>query len=712
MKPTIAVEISPPVIDLSSYKPIPGDTLPLSVTENHATTTTMNGTSEPNQTGNTFKTRPQHAKSPYFPARRRSQRLSRNATRDITLEDEEPHAVNGVDAREEGQNGHVPRTQVNGHGNASGPMGRGVCEEDILLASIEPPAREQLLQFIASHRFFRQGRFPVRKSARRRFTEDLRWEAAEAQLDQGEFDGLLKYVRRTYLELYGDGVSGLDAMGDGEEFGEEIDDEPGPADTVAREGRKRKRESIEQGDVTAAEQPNVLTRGQKKRRSNAAGEYSFRLSSAGIGHDGMGMGSFQELESVSIPSNTPNRGTPVRESFQGIESGSGPRGTPVLNDGSVVYESDYANYGRRGDIKENHQGAVPGTVEPSISLAKRGVLHRPAQNPPDPQAAHIHAEHTPAEDTQAEDTRGEYIQVEDTTAEDTQLEDTQDTQTEDTEAENIQAGSTHAVDRQAENTQAVDMPAVDTPAEGTQEDMQEDTQHTRTENAQPDDAGAENTQNESAHAVDTPGEGTPAEDTQPEDTQEDTQAENTEAEDTQAESIQAEITQPEVSQAKDAQAERTQPENPPAEDAQMLDTQANHIEPMNIAPNANAKELLSDTVYCEMQCELHEPSKHVLPGQPASAMPSSEYLNAPEQKAQQGISAQSTKPRSRRTERNYRKRLYRRRRIAQRKRELAGTNAQQVQPQNPASIEPAKPSVDENPNGVAEDDIGLQGKDF
>ena len=661
----------------------------------------------------TFRTRPRHAKSPYFPARRRSERLSKNAPRTITYEVEEPelpannHMVNGNanGVAEEKENGHPPQSQANGYdydnGNGdAGQLGDAIAEEDILLASIEPDARDQLLQFIASHAFLRRGRFPVRKSERRRFTEDLRKEAREMRLDEGAFDGLMKYVRRTYLELYANVQFGLDVTGDGSEFGDEIDDLAEAAQIEEKGARKRKRESIEQ--------PNVTTRGRKKARPSAEDDFDSRRSSASTKDRAIRMDNYQEMESVSIPSGTPNlgtpnlgtpiRGTPVpqalnRENHQEIDSAPVANGTSAPKDHPVDYEAHSANSDRNQDMSniENHhaQEATESAVEPTIPQ-KQGDMN--------PQSKETPAEDIQMEDTQAEGTQAEDVQTEVTRMEGVETQNTSiDTKVDDTRAESMQVqdngvDDTQAEHTQADDTQAQDMHAKDTHGKDTQaEDTQ--TQNTGGEDRQdgsirPNNIPAENTREEHVPALDT-------------------QTETAEDENPQTEGI-----QPEVRHAQDPE------EDPPAEtsaedvtypkDSQGGDTQTEETSEWEELPStlgnvgSNKKDPSS---------QLGDPPTYPSPGQSASAVPNPGNANAPERSSQK-TSDNSKKHPSARTARNYRKRLFRRRRISQRKRELAEVKPQQLPAPNHVPNESGKDPIEGNPNGLAENNDGSMQQGF
>ncbi|RJE25368.1 hypothetical protein PHISCL_02259 [Aspergillus sclerotialis] len=652
----------------------------------------MNGQSDSDKA---FKTRPRHAKSPYFPARRRSERLSKNASRTITHENEDPeqhnnnHVVNGDgnDTAEEKENGHPPQSQSNGYDydNANGDAGQvgdAIAEEDILLASIEPDSRDQLLQFIASHPFLRRGWYPVLKSERRRFTEDLVKEAREIGLDEGAFDGLMKYVRRTYLELYANITSGLDVTGDGSEFGDEIDDLAEAAQKEDKGARKRKRESTGQ--------PNVTTRGRKKARPSAEGDFDSGRSSSSTKHHAMRMENYQELESVSIPSGTlnlgtPSLGTPIRgtpapgaltqENHQEIDSPSVANGTPASNDNSVAYEAHSANYDRNeamSNIETHHaQEATRSAVEPPIPQEQGDALNPQTEDTPaeDIQMENTQDESTQAEDVQAEVTRmegvetrntsAEDIQVDDNRVEDTQLQDSraQDSQAEDTQAEDIQAEDTQTQNREGEDTQEGSIRAKNIPAENPREEHGP-TLGTQTEPAQEETPQNECIQPEAKHAQDP-------------------------QEDTHAETSVEEVIYPKDSQAGDTQAEDT----------------SEWEELPSILGNSGSNKK-------DKSSPLRDSPTYPSPGQSASAIPNPRHPNARE-KSPQKTSDNSKKQPSARTARNYRKRLFRRRRISQRKRELADLKLQQLPTPNHVPNDSGKEAIEGNPSGLAENNDGF-----
>jgi hypothetical protein len=517
MGTNVAVVISRVPTDAAAYAPIP----------------------EPEMDPNTaFKTRPRHAKSPYFPSRprRQSQRLAQ-ATRQITrMENEseaepEPEHELGQDIENtdqngdtgDGENGAMPMPQEGNQVNDTPPQplppaeeDKYTSEEDLLLASIDPASRHQLLTYIASHRFMQHGSTPVRKTARRRFVEDLRREAVSTGLGADAFEGFLRYVRRTYLEFYGNGAASGDA--DGSEFGDEIDDTRG--DGMALKGRKRKRESTEK--------PNVTTRSRKRRRSSTA---SARRSGVLSGTD------------HEVTENGPGEGV----------SAAAPTDSQAKDDGPVVYESDCANFGRseyflrrsRGRAVEMAEVAIP-KVLPGTEISCEDSQEEAQED--DTKMGNAHDTTGQMDDsmetTRPEDTQGDIQEeakelntgMEDTQAEDTQENDSiENAQTEDAQMENKDAHESRQMKDTHEEVLGHDKMAV-IQLEGTQDGAEP-----QEENREVDIAHAEDTQADDNH-------------------HENTQLNDTNAEETHAE-IQAEDSQAEVAQVDDSQAEDAQPED-------------------------------------------------------------------------------------------------------------------------------------------------------
>ncbi|RMJ22218.1 hypothetical protein PHISP_06909 [Aspergillus sp. HF37] len=606
----------------------------------------------------TFKTRPRQAKSPYFPSRprRQSQRLAQ-ATRQITqMENEsepEPEHELGQDDENTDRNGDtgdgenggaMPMAQegnqiIDSHPPPLPPAeeDKYTSEEDLLLASVDPASRHQLLTYIASHRFMQHGSTPVRKSARRLFVEDLRREAGTTGLGADAFEGFLRYVKRTYLEYYGngEGVGAASGDPDGSEFGDEIDD---TRDDAMAKGRKRKRESTDK--------PNVTTRSRKRRRSSTASARRSGVLSTGTDRD--------------VTENRPGDGV----------SAAAPTGSQAKDDEPVVYESDCANFGRgeyflrpsRGRAVEMAEVAIP-KVRPGTEITREDSQEEaqeddaPMENDHDttgqmydsmmenmrPEDTQGNAQEeyeepnramdgTRAEDTQENDsnenaqTEDAQMENENTQDEIQQMEDTHEkvpaddsmavTQFDSTQDGNIQAGTqenrenaahadTQAYDSHHENTQLDDTSAEETHAEIQTKDSQTEVAQvddSQVEDAQPediqidttpaniqmegiqaeyprmddnpaDDTTAENSQVEVSQAEDAQREGTQTDSTPANIQMEDIQPEDTQVKDTHAEDTTAE-TQMEISHAEDAQHEDARPEDTQVVDNPVGDTTA------------------------------------------------------------------------------------------------------------------------------------------
>ncbi|KAF9883979.1 hypothetical protein FE257_002420 [Aspergillus nanangensis] len=111
-------------------------------------------------------------------------------------------------------------------------------EEDIIFRSVDDAAKDDILLFIAKHPFVDQ--FPVKRSARRKYVQDIQDKAATAGMDEISIDFLIKYIRRTYMDLHEIYTSDFE----GSSFGDEIDD-PEPLQKGNKQ-RKRKRKSVEE----------------------------------------------------------------------------------------------------------------------------------------------------------------------------------------------------------------------------------------------------------------------------------------------------------------------------------------------------------------------------------------------------------------------------------------------------------------------------------
>ncbi|KAE8379318.1 hypothetical protein BDV26DRAFT_172473 [Aspergillus bertholletiae] len=120
-----------------------------------------------------------------------------------------------------------------------------VSEERFIFASVSEKEHDRLVKFLVAHPFMREGAYPVERSARRRFVSDVRREASVSGMDEGALGVLIKWIKKTYLEV----CMVADADKEGSEFGDEIDGENMVEHQSQREPkkeRKRKRTSVDQ----------------------------------------------------------------------------------------------------------------------------------------------------------------------------------------------------------------------------------------------------------------------------------------------------------------------------------------------------------------------------------------------------------------------------------------------------------------------------------
>ncbi|KAE8347355.1 hypothetical protein BDV24DRAFT_146866 [Aspergillus arachidicola] len=120
-----------------------------------------------------------------------------------------------------------------------------VSEERFVFASVSEEEHDRLVRFLVDHPFMREGAYPVKRSARRRFISDVRREASISGMDEGALGVLTKWIKKTYLEV----CMVAHADREGSEFGDEIDDEnvlEHRSRSKSKKDRKRKRTSIDQ----------------------------------------------------------------------------------------------------------------------------------------------------------------------------------------------------------------------------------------------------------------------------------------------------------------------------------------------------------------------------------------------------------------------------------------------------------------------------------
>ncbi|KAE8404057.1 hypothetical protein BDV37DRAFT_271591 [Aspergillus pseudonomiae] len=120
-----------------------------------------------------------------------------------------------------------------------------LSEERFVFASVSEEEHNRLVKFLLDHPFMREGAYPVKRSARRSFVSDVRREASISGMDEGALGVLIKWIKKTYLEV----CMVADADKEVSAFGDEIDDEKMVEHRSPRElkkERKRKRTSIDQ----------------------------------------------------------------------------------------------------------------------------------------------------------------------------------------------------------------------------------------------------------------------------------------------------------------------------------------------------------------------------------------------------------------------------------------------------------------------------------
>ncbi|GLA14420.1 hypothetical protein AnigIFM62618_000799 [Aspergillus niger] len=197
-----------------------------------------------------------YVNSPYFPSKRRS-KTQKAAQRHISR-------MNSIDDENDNESGM----------NVDGPDGHTIVdngetldaasEEDIVFASVDLDKRMRLLTFISSHPFMKKGEYPVLRSARRKFVREIRRESLSVGMKEADLGKLVTYVKKIYLELFGNGQMSLDGSG----FGEEIKDETGTQKSRSRSSikdDKRKRSTGNDQATTSKQEEKKTT--SKKRKS-------------------------------------------------------------------------------------------------------------------------------------------------------------------------------------------------------------------------------------------------------------------------------------------------------------------------------------------------------------------------------------------------------------------------------------------------------------
>ncbi|EAW11887.1 putative pre-mRNA splicing factor [Aspergillus clavatus NRRL 1] len=271
---SVSVVIPPPTIDLDSYEPF-GEVYSRTVDEIlsdeasfDATFDSYTGAEVMGEAGAGRKRGRKrgsnnvagHTKSPYFNTGQRAQRsapveehISETETEDEDEdedneeEDDSPAAIDLVD-----------EDMCDMHNNSTEGVIDDATEADIIFASVGVDTRYGLLEYIASHSFMCEGVYPVERSKRRAFVRQVRKKAKSAGLDEEAIVRLTRYVKKTYLELYGKGCT----VTQGSEYGDEIDDEEEyerKSSNLFKEERKRKRANGGKGKEKSKKSKKVST---------------------------------------------------------------------------------------------------------------------------------------------------------------------------------------------------------------------------------------------------------------------------------------------------------------------------------------------------------------------------------------------------------------------------------------------------------------------
>ncbi|KAJ5628146.1 hypothetical protein N7490_010374 [Penicillium lividum] len=160
-----------------------------------------------------------------------------------------------------------PQSDENDSANGPGLDNDDEAEEDAIFTSVAQSERDEILHYVAIHQFFETPVQPVPRSAREQFTIDLRRKAVSAGMPGTAINGLLKYVRRIYLDTAGAPATGSQAHLDEITFGEEFDDTP--EETVLL-GKTRKR-SLDQASEFSSKKRKMSDR-HPSRDSNASAQ--------------------------------------------------------------------------------------------------------------------------------------------------------------------------------------------------------------------------------------------------------------------------------------------------------------------------------------------------------------------------------------------------------------------------------------------------------
>ncbi|OJI87547.1 hypothetical protein ASPTUDRAFT_921956 [Aspergillus tubingensis CBS 134.48] len=218
----------------------------------------INGEDDMTQSGGhhtsafTAATQSANVDSPYFPSKKRSktQKAAQRHISRMDSNDDENDTESSTSVV--GPNGH---TLVD-----DGETLDDASEEDIVFASVDLDKRMDLLTFISSHPFMKKGEYPVLRSARRSFVRELRRKSRSLGMKEADLERLVAYVKKIYLELYGNGQMSLDGSG----YGEEIKDGQTSPPKSSNKDNKRKR-GASNDQVTTSKQEEKKTTSKKRK---------------------------------------------------------------------------------------------------------------------------------------------------------------------------------------------------------------------------------------------------------------------------------------------------------------------------------------------------------------------------------------------------------------------------------------------------------------
>ncbi|KAJ5355982.1 DNA glycosylase [Penicillium concentricum] len=166
---------------------------------------------------------------------RRSSRIRKSVTMDdLTGDDEPPMSLENITQpqhkKEVVEVGHYPIHDAGDPPSALPEMtgapeipthDNEITAEEKIFASVDPEKQMEVMKFIVSHSFMTEQVQPVRRSARRTFTGQVREVAMQAGMNDPAINALIDHVRNTFLEDREIAVANYA----GSEFGNEVDGE-------------------------------------------------------------------------------------------------------------------------------------------------------------------------------------------------------------------------------------------------------------------------------------------------------------------------------------------------------------------------------------------------------------------------------------------------------------------------------------------------------